>query len=336
VKNQHELKKYTTAGGRTVYLLPVEAFPNHVTNCYLVESEKLTLIDCASGIGASNQGLDEAFEHLNEQFDEKYSLADVELLILTHGHIDHFGGMNYVVENSDADVAIHALDASVINNFDERLIVATKNLYVYLHRAGASKEQVDELLHMHKWSKGVFHPTRDMRTFEEGPIEGTGFIAHHAPGHCPGQVCLQLDDILFTADHVLSYTTPTQSPEFIYRWTGLGHYFEALRKVRAIDDIRLGLGGHEDEMDDVPSRINDIIAFHEKRLAKTLAICDRPKTIQEISLDLFGERKEYHILLAFLETGAHVEYLYERGQLSVANVKEIEHEVNPVLRYVQA
>jgi len=50
-------------------------------------------------------------------------------------------------------------------------------------------------------------------------------------------------------------------------------------------------------------------------------------------LKLFGERKGYHVLLAFLETGAHMEYLYERGQLAVVNVDEVEHEYNPVLLY---
>ena len=77
-------------------------------------------------------------------------------------------------------------------------------------------------------------------------------------------------------------------------------------------------------------------SFHEKRLEKTYNICDSPKSVKEISLELFGERKEYHILLAFLETGAHLEYLYERGQLVVDNIEEVEDEPNPVLKYVKA
>ena len=81
---------------------------------------------------------------------------------------------------------------------------------------------------------------RKLTVFEEGMIPDSPFEAHHVPGHCPGQVCLQLDEILFTADHVLSYTTPAQAPEFIYRWTGVGHYFDSLRKAKKIDDVRLG------------------------------------------------------------------------------------------------
>lgn len=336
MKNDTEIRRYETSSGKTVYKLPVEAFPKHFTNCYLVKEDAVTLIDCGSGWTDSNENLSRCFAELHSKFGETVTLSDVDRLILTHGHIDHFGGMNYVHEHSDAEVAIHGLDASVINNFDERLIVASKNLHVYLDRAGVSTERVDQLLTMHKWSKGQFHASKDLTVFEEGPIPDSPFHAYHTPGHCPGQVCLQLDGLLFTADHVLSFTTPAQAPEMIYRYTGLGHYFEALRKVRAIDDVRLGLGGHENEMNDVPKRTNEIIEFHERRLDKTLGICDRPKSIQEISLDLFGERKEYHVLLALLETGAHVEYLYERGQLVVSNIEEIEEEPNPVLKYVQA
>lgn len=42
---------------------------------------------------------------------------------------------------------------------------------------------------------------------------------------------------------------------------------------------------------------------------------------------------DYHILLAMLETGAHVEYLYERGEIFVTNIDDVEKEMNPVLVY---
>jgi glyoxylase-like metal-dependent hydrolase (beta-lactamase superfamily II) len=336
MKNDKTILRFESSSGLVVYKLPVEAFPKHVTNCYLVLDDAVTLIDAASGLETSNEELEAVFEKVGAEFGEKVRLPDVGRLILTHGHIDHFGGLNFVVEKADPQVCIHALDASVLKNFDERLILASHNLHVFLQRAGLTPDKIETLRTMHKWSKGMFHASKVDLEFEEGAIPGSPFYAWHSPGHCPGQVCLQLDEILFTADHVLSYTTPTQSPEFIYRYTGLGHYFEALRKVRDIDDVRLGLGGHEAEIHDVPARVDDIIGFHEKRLEKTRNICDEPKSIQQISLELFGERKEYHVLLALLETGAHVEYLYERGQLVVSNIQEVEDEPNPVLLYSQA
>lgn len=316
-----------------VYKLPVEAFPNHVTNCYLVLTDPITLIDAASGQDMSNRSLLECFERLRAEFNESVSLDDVGRLILTHGHIDHFGGLHFVVEKSGAEIGIHELDMSVVRHFNERLVVSTRNLHIFLERAGLRPERVQDLLEMNKWSKDLFHARPVDFTFDEGPLAGTPFDIYHTPGHCPGQVCIRLDDILFTADHVLSHITPNQSPEFIVRYTGLGHYMAALKKVRALTGIRVALGGHEDAIDDLHARIDATIRFHEARLEKTLGLCDEPQTVAGVSLKLFGERKGYHVLLAFLETGAHMEYLYERGHLAVVNVEEVDQQYNPVLLY---
>jgi hypothetical protein len=43
--------------------------------------------------------------------------------------------------------------------------------------------------------------------------------------------------------------------------------------------------------------------------------------------------RNWDVLLAIEEVGAHVEYLYERGALRVDNLEEVEREPNPALRY---
>jgi glyoxylase-like metal-dependent hydrolase (beta-lactamase superfamily II) len=192
------------------------------------------------------------------------------------------------------------------------------------------------MMELNAWSKGIFRPVHVDTVLQEGPMPDSNFYVYHVPGHCPGQVCVQLDDILFTADHILDKITPHQSPEFITRNMGLGHYFDSLEKMRSVSGVRIGLGGHMGDMADVGARIDAIRTFHEARLEKTLSICDRPKTLKEISRDLFGVRESYHVLLALLETGAHVEYLYERGLLTVANHAVVETDGSPVLRYVAA
>jgi glyoxylase-like metal-dependent hydrolase (beta-lactamase superfamily II) len=336
MKNDKTVAKYVSSGGTTAYKLPVEAFPDHVTNCYLVMTDPITLIDTASGWDTANQELLGCFDTIREEFGETVGLNDVGRVIITHGHIDHFGGVNFVCNESGAEVGIHELDASVIQHFQERLLFSTTNVHLFLMRSGLPEERVEALIQMNKWSKDTFQARHVDFTFHEGPVAGGPLIAHHAPGHCPGQVCLQLDDILFTADHVLSHVTPNQSPESITRYTGVGHYMDALRKVGAIPDIRIGLGGHELELHELGQRIDDTIAFHKSRLAKTHDILHMPKTIAEASYELFGKRVNYHILLAMLETGAHLEYLYERGQLVVANIHDVETNPTTAPRFVQA
>lgn len=333
MKNSREIKRFVSASGVTVYKLPAESFPDHITNCYLVLDGSTTLIDAGSGWANANNDLLTCFARLRERFGETVTLADVRRLIITHGHIDHFGGLNFVVEESGARVGIHELDARVLHNFEERQIIVSKDLQIFLERAGLSPRSVEGLVEMNKWSKDMFKSASVHFTLDEStPLDG-GIRIYHTPGHCPGQVCLQLDDILFSADHILSHITPLQSPEFITRYTGLGHYLESLRKIQCIPDIQLGLGGHEDEILDLSGRIDEIQAFHDARLNQVLDICREPKTVKQISRELFQERAGYQVLLALLETGAHVEYLYQRGKLRVTNIEEVEREQNPALLY---
>jgi hypothetical protein len=41
----------------------------------------------------------------------------------------------------------------------------------------------------------------------------------------------------------------------------------------------------------------------------------------------------WDVLLAIEEVGAHVEHLYERGDLLVANLGELEREENPAIQF---
>jgi hypothetical protein len=106
-----------------------------------------------------------------------------------------------------------------------------------------------------------------------------------------------------------------------------------IRRAAQQEGYRLGLGGHEAEIEDIPARVGQIIEFHERRLARTMEICREPKTVSQIAREMFPNARDYHVLLALTETGAHIEYLHERGKLVVTNLEEIERERNPVPLY---
>ena len=100
-----------------------------------------------------------------------------------------------------------------------------------------------------------------------------------------------------------------------------------------MDGITLALGGHEAPIPDLRGRIRAIQALHDARLQQVLEICAEPAAVADISRALFGRVNSYHVLLALEETGAHVEYLYQRGELAAVNLDEIEQERNPTIRY---
>lgn len=333
------IQRFESSSGAAIYRIPVEAFPGFIAYCYLVlELDVPTLIDTGSGIGSSNDHLIAGLESIGDTFGIGFSISDIRRIIISHGHIDHFGGLSFIHGKTGAEVGVHALDRRVLTNYEERVVVATKDLLVYLERAGVSVKQRQNLMEMYGFAKKF--PSSVPVSFmldDGGELAGMRFI--HTPGHCPGQLCIQIGDILLSADHILSKTSPHQAPESITHYTGLGHYLEALDKVDRLQDVRLTIGGHEDEIHDLHKRVAEIHASHERKLERVrdaIRKADQPLTISDISKIMYPERHGYDVLLALEEVGAHVEYLYERGQLAVSNLDQVEKEDNPALLYALA
>lgn len=331
------VQRFLTNSGAQIYRIPMILFPNGFTGySYVVlDAGRPTLVDTGSGMGRSNEDLMRGFDAIRDEFGEALRVSDIEHILVTHGHIDHFGGVAFMVEQTHAQVGIHELDRRVLTAYEERVIMATKDLRVYLERAGVDAPQRSAMMDMYGFAKKHVQSVNvDFALDEDVMFEGMRFV--HAPGHCPGQVCIIIDNVMLCADHVLSMTTPHQAPESITHYTGLGHYRDSLRKVAKIDGIDLALGGHEDPIVDFYGRIAAIQASHERKLNRVLDIireAGEPLTIKEITQAMYPDKTGYESLLALEEAGAHIEYLYQHGQISVANLDEVEREDNPALRY---
>ncbi len=296
--------------------------------------EKPILVDTGSSSPQSIADLGAAFAELRSEHGLKIQPSDLGAIVITHGHIDHFGGLAGLEGQTQAPIGIHVLDRRVISSWAERLVVASRQVGLFFYQAGVEPEKRERYLATYRAAKAFFKNHRPVDfTFDEGPILGGEFEAIHVPGHCPGQVNLKVDDILLTADHVLEKITPHLSPEVITSATGVGHYLASLEKIEKVEGVRLGLGGHMGPIADVAARSVEIRKHLEARLEKVLELCATPRTIVEVSRAIFGKVRSYHVLLAILEAGALVEYLYQHGDLVVANLEELEREANPAILY---
>jgi len=54
-----------------------------------------------------------------------------------------------------------------------------------------------------------------------------------------------------------------------------------------------------------------------------------------VAAALFGPLQGYNALLGLEEAGAHVEYLYQRAELGVANLEQVQREAEPAIQYVR-
>ncbi|OGO13211.1 MAG: hypothetical protein A2Y53_08255 [Chloroflexi bacterium RBG_16_47_49] len=316
---------YKSAGGADIYQITLDEFPGLVGNVYLVISDKYrVLIDTGSGFGESNQDLNRGLEEVSKLRGEDCSLKNINHIFITHGHIDHYGGLTEVKNHTDAKICIHELDQRIVSNHRERLSLAAHRLEELLTEAGVLPNQRIKLLDMYKITKSMFRSVNVDLTYEAMGMKLGPFKFIHVPGHCAGHVIIQLHDVIFSGDHILEKTSPHQAPEQITLSTGLDTYLKSLDILRPLaKDVKLTLGGHENPVLNLGTRIDEINAVHHDRLQTVLDFLAIPHTIAEISKYLFGKVQGYTKLLAIEETGAHVEYLYQRGYLEIANLNDI-------------
>jgi glyoxylase-like metal-dependent hydrolase (beta-lactamase superfamily II) len=155
-------------------------------NAYLLEStDGCVLID--TGLPGSSVTILDAVKGLGKQ------PGDIKHIVITHAHPDHIGGLAALKKATGADAYIHKLDAPIAE--------AGKGFRAMKAAPGLLKHILFTLFVRPR----PVEPAKVENFIEDQqvlPFAG-GLTAHHAPGHCAGQVALlwpQHGGVLIAAD----------------------------------------------------------------------------------------------------------------------------------------
>lgn len=311
---------FETTRGAKIHRIPLEAFPNFWAYAYLVQKEAYcVLIDAGSGSESSHENL------LSGLQQAEIGLSDLTHILLTHAHIDHFGGLGKLRPLTRAKIGCHELDVQMVVHHDAHVAWVGRRLASFLAETGLAQETREQLLSIYRFSKALYQSvpvdfTYDAVDMRLGPFE---FI--HLPGHCSGHVALRVDDGIFCGDMVVEGVTPHLSPESIHSYSGLNHYLESLARFQHwAKDARFIFNGHDDVITDLPAQIESTKQNILRRMSKAVEALHAPLTIEEICRAVYGETGGYNQLLVIEKTGAYVEYLYEHGMIEISNFDEVE------------
>lgn len=336
--------RYPISNGDVIYKIPVFSFEmndwkDHWTSVYLIIGSKtLTLVD--TGTHLSEASLREGMDVVRTVYGEEMSFGDIEHIIITHAHFDHFGGLNYAIPATGARLWVHEWDAHTVHHYPQEVAKGQERISLFLHQAGLPDEEVGSFIKMHDIGKQTFPGFAVQEAFSDGQRIVEDFEVIHTPGHCPGLSCLRVGDVLLLGDHVLNHVTPHQFPKIYTSGSGLLNYLNSLIKVAShSEEVRLGLPSHYGDVPDIETRVMEIMSEHNQRIADLVKDFSRPKSLAEVTEDYYRFRKGrelagYERLLALEEIGAHVEYMIETlGILRVSESSPGRGDTNEVIFY---
>ena len=333
------IKKFISNSGVRIYRIPCQVFETLSARVYLlVGAGPPTLLDAGSSLAASTEQILAGIEAVHDDFGEAVRPGDVRRVIVTHGHVDHIGGLPALLRTLPAQVAVHPLDSMAVASCRTHIVASTVRLNTFFQRAGVEAARRAELIKMspYRWAANE-NVAVGLRLEDSDELDGLRIL--HTPGHSPGHVCILAGNVLLSGDHILSQTLPHLWPESAAAYAGLGHYLESMVKIERTPGIELTLAAHEQVIHDVYGRIKTIRSAHRRRLERMLELLDkagRPLSIDEIVQQSYPEVTGFRAVLAMTDVGSRVEYLHQRGELTVANLDEIERDENAVYRYCTA
>jgi glyoxylase-like metal-dependent hydrolase (beta-lactamase superfamily II) len=238
---------------------------------YLIETKTgLALVDTG---WHSNQAWDGLVAGIAET---GHDLADIDAVLITHFHGDHFGLANRVRAASGARVAMHTLDAKAVAGFDSFAAFASADT-VWLRSRGVPGDEIDDMLPTGQDGMEADFAEIDV-LLEDGdrPMgAGTPLRVLWTPGHTPGHICFvhEEHDVLLSGDHVLPRISPNISPSPKEDDDILGVYLDSLAGIADLGVAEV-LPAHEYRFAGLRERVDQLQAHHAERLAEILAVLE--------------------------------------------------------------
>jgi glyoxylase-like metal-dependent hydrolase (beta-lactamase superfamily II) len=319
--NSEEARARAEAAGIKRLRIPTPFAVGRV-NCYLIEDEPLTLVDTGPNSGKS---LDELQRQLGAA---GHAIEDIELIVITHQHIDHLGLVEIVASHSGAEVAAIDVVAPFVERYGTDTELDDEFAGGLMRRYGIPEDVVDALRSVSASFRGwgsAARVTRPLADGEQLELRDRTLEVQHRPGHSPSDTLFWDAEraILIAADHLIAHISSNPllarpldgSSE---RPRALITYLRSLALTRELP-AEIVLPGHGDPITDHVALIDERFAMHRRRAEKLGRLIDeRPRTAYELAQEMWGNVAVTQAFLTLSEVVGHVDLLVEAGAVREA------------------
>jgi glyoxylase-like metal-dependent hydrolase (beta-lactamase superfamily II) len=292
-------------------------------NCYLIEDEPLTLVDTGPNSG---KALDELGARLGER---GHSIDDLELIIVTHQHIDHLGLVEILVEHSGAQVAALGLAAQRLADFDEDAEREDAFAVDVMLRNGIPEDVTVALRTVSRSFRNWGSQVTVTRPLAEGEMLEFGnrrLEALHRPGHSPSDTLFWDAErqILIAGDHLIAHisSNPLISRPLdgsAGRTRSLIDYVASMKRTRELP-AEIVLPGHGEPITDHAELIDSRFASIERRKEKVFRLIEeRPRSGYELAQAIWGNVAVTQAFLTLSEVIGNADILVDEGRVREAD-----------------
>jgi glyoxylase-like metal-dependent hydrolase (beta-lactamase superfamily II) len=290
-------------------------------NCYLIDDDPLTLVDTGPNSGKSLDELERALAAHGR------AIEDLELLVITHQHMDHIGLLEVLARRSGAEVAALDLLAPYLADFSASITADDEFSQAVMRRHGIPEDLTTVLGAVGAafrafGSRG--HVTRRLHDGDELSLRDRTLTVMHRPGHSPSDTIFWDPDrrILIAGDHLLAHISSNplvhrpldpQAPQT--RPQALIQYIDSMLATRELP-ARVVVSGHGEPIVDPAALIDERLRLHERRAEKMLRMLDPdPLTAYEIALRMWGNVAVTQAYLTLSEVLGHLDLLVRDGRV---------------------
>lgn len=253
------------------------------------------------------------------------NVRDIDMILLSHLHIDHIGGAVHLRSKYGIPVALGQRDVELIGRMGQDPQSFQKEYSLQLKENGMPENLIGSSLKETPIMREMEYYRNvkvDVPINGEFKIPGSDIKALEVPGHSPGSMCIYLpsQNAIFTGDHILKDISPNIS-KYIGIRDSLGSYLSSLHKLKGMQVAKV-LPGHGRIFDNLQERIDELSMHHSRRMEEILAIAKEWLSPYEIARKMkwskgrnMDSMNSMEKIFAMGEATSHLERLEEEGKV---------------------
>lgn len=285
-------------------LIPLQVpFPREwgrgdATNIYLIKGERTVLVDTGFDSPSNREYMKEAMKKLTSW--------RIDAILLTHGHMDHFGMAGYIQGESGARLYIREEDSAALEDY-RKALAWLDEVWVHALEAGFSMDEMDDARLKLLAALDLMTKPEGYSTFRELEFDmgGKKITTIHIPGHTSGCVGYVMGDSVFSGDVAIDGSTVVGD---------LKREFLSIEKLKLYRQIHTG---HK-RTPLAPSDLDLLEAHFSRRLDEVLRRCRVGKTLKELVHEVYPMISGSDVnfikkVIPIRQTISYLKYLEEEG-----------------------